>query len=312
MKVVSGRGSLDRGPRGPKALAIGVFDGVHRGHKKILKVLCRIARQRGMLSAVVTFETHPTRTLSRKDPVLHLASLSHKLLLLEREGVDVCYVIDFTPSFAGLDPEAFIKNILIDKIGMRALVVGEDFVFGRKACGDVALLGALSRRFGFTFKAVPHLKVRREAVSSTLIRRLITEGDLARAAALCGRPVSIFGKVVAGEGRGRTLGFPTANVATQHEALLPDGIYASRACCCGRWRRAVAYIGTKPTFSKDRASRSVEVHIFGFKRNILGRSLEIEFLKKIRSDRKFPDAAALVAQMREDARAAKKFLKHIF
>jgi riboflavin kinase / FMN adenylyltransferase len=309
MKVIFGRGNLDKGPRGPKALAIGVFDGVHRGHKKILRTLCHIARSRRMPSAVVTFETHPARALPRQEHVLHLTSLEHKLLFLEREGIDICYVIDFTPAFARIEPEVFVKEILVKKMQMRALVVGEDFVFGRHASGDVALLRVLSQTLGFFFKSIRLSKIRGKVISSTSIRRLIATGHIALARVLLGRHVSLFGDVVPGEGRGRTLGFPTANVKARHEVIVSDGIYAARVLCRGRWHNGIAYVGTKPTFSKGSAPRSIEVHIFGFKKNIYGHSLEIEFIKRIRADRKFPDAASLVAQMEKDALVAKRFLK---
>jgi riboflavin kinase/FMN adenylyltransferase len=311
MKIVSGRGSLERGPKGPKALAIGVFDGVHLGHQKILRTLCRVSRRRGLQSAVLTFKIHPTKTLSHQEPVLHLSSLQHKLLLLEREGVDVCYVMDFSPAFAQMEPAVFLEDILMKKIGMRALVVGEDFVFGRDARGGVPLLRRYSRQGKFFFKMVRQVKTEGAVVSSTRIRRLIASGDLRRAQRLLGRPVSLLGDVVRGDGRGRMLGFPTANLKTDHEVLLPDGVYATMTRCGACRQKSVTYIGTKPTFLKKPVQRNIEIFIFDFKKNIYGHMLEVVFIKKIRPDKKFPDTACLVAQMELDTRVAKKLLKHI-
>lgn len=309
MKVEFGRGNLDQGPAGPKAVTVGVFDGVHRGHVKILRCLCRVAREQRCLSAVVTFETHPTRAFPQREQVFHLTCLAHKLMFLERAGVDICYVIDFSPAFAAVAPETFVRNMLVKKIGMRALVVGEDFVFGKNARGDVRLLRVLSRQEKFLFCAVRHLKVKGRIVSSTRIRRLIGRGDLDQARQLLGRPVSVLGDVVAGEKRGRTLGFPTANVEPRHEVLVPDGIYAARALCARRRHDGVAYVGRRPTFFKGSAPRSVEVFLFDFARSLYGQTLEVEFFRKIRPDRKFPDSSSLAAQIKQDVRAAKKILK---
>ena len=308
MRVIYGIGNLAKGGRDPKVITVGVFDGVHRGHRRILRRVVSEAKKRGLCSAIVTFSLHPSRLIDPSSKIPHVTSLEHKLLLLEREGVDLCYCIDFNKAFAALPPESFIKDILLKKIRMVSLYVGEDFVFGRGARGDKDLLRKFSRDFHFRLHIIEHLKVKGRIVSSTLIRRLIREGDLAQARTFLGEPVSLLGKVIAGEGRGKTLGFPTANIKPPREVLLPDGIYATQALCQGRRHKSVTYIGTKPTFRRRKKVRSIEVFLLDFAKNIYGQRIEIRFIGKIRDDKKFPSKEALVKAMEKDVVRAREIL----
>ncbi len=321
MRVIYGIGHLERGPRGPKVVTVGVFDGVHRGHRRVLRCVRRAARRGNRISAVVTFARHPSRTLRVRPSVRHLTSLTHKLLLLEREGIDRCYVVTFNRAVAQLSAEAFVRDILVGRLKTAALYVGEDFVFARGARGNVATLRAAARRFGFRFFALRHSVAGGRVISSTRIRDLVEKGDLAAARRLLGRRVSLLGVVVRGEGRGRRLGFPTANLCVEHEALVPDGVYAARGRLIpragrtgggtrpARWTPCVAYIGRKPTFHRD-TGRVVEVYFWhrGVRR-LRGRLLEVEFVRRLRPDRRFAAAADLVRQMRRDVRLARGILK---
>jgi len=333
MRVIYGIGPLEHGPRQPKVVTVGVFDGVHRGHRRVLRYVRHAARKGNRVSAVVTFARHPSRTLSVTRSVRHLTSLTHKLLLLEREGIDCCYVLEFNRAMARLSPEAFVRDILVRRLKTAALYVGEDFVFGRGAKGDVATLGAAARRFGFRFFALRHSVAGGRVISSTRIRELVERGDLAAARRLLGRRVSLLGVVVRGEGRGRKLGFPTANLCVEHEALVPDGVYAARGRLvrrtgCGtrgarfartedgtrfaRWRPCVAYVGRKPTFHRN-AGRVVEVYFWqkGVGR-LRGRLLEVEFIRRLRPDRRFAAAKDLMHQMHRDVLLVKRILKGFF
>jgi len=291
---------------------------VHRGHRAVLERVRRASRKARRMSAVVTFARHPSSTLSANRSVRHLTSLTHKLLLLERAGIDCCYVLAFDRSLARLPAEAFVRDILVKKLKVAALYVGEGFVYGRGGRGDVASLRAAGRRYGFCFTALRRRVFAGRPISSTRIRALVEKGDLATAQRLLGRRVSLLGCVVRGEGRGRRLGFPTANLAIEHEALVPDGVYAGRGRLCARpgsgrrpapWTPCAVYVGRKPTFYPD-AGRVVEVHFWRKGLPALrGRLLEVEFIRRLRPDRRFAKAGDLVVQMRRDVLLAKGFLK---
>lgn len=307
MRVIYGIGNLSKGPAGKKVLTVGVFDGVHRGHRLILQKVVKEAKKRRMLSAVVTFASHPSYFFNPRQKISSLTSLEHKLLYMETEGIDLCYVFDFNKSFSNIGPEAFVENILFKKLRMVSFYVGEDFVFGRGSKGDKKLLLGFSKKFHFKAHIVKHLKLKNRIVSSTLIRDLIKKGQIDLARIFLGRPVSILGEVVKGEGRGKILGFPTANIRPHHEVLAPDGIYATLAICAGHLYKSVTYIGRKPTFRKKSKKRNIEVFLLGFKKNIYFKKIEVRFIKKIRDDKRFPSLNALVAQMRKDVSNAKKF-----
>lgn len=305
MKVVYGIGNLKQEKK-PHVLTVGVFDGVHRGHQRILQSVVGEARRRGIPSGVVTFADHPSHFFSSHQKIPALTSLEQKLKFFERGGVDTAYVLYFTSVLARMSAFGFVKKILIDKMGMVALHVGEDFVFGKGARGDIDLLKKLSRSHGFALRILRHLKLRHRIVSSTLIRTLIKKGDLRHAQLFLGRRVSFFGHVVRGEGRGKTLGFPTANMSPHHEVLAPDGIYACVVLCSGRPYRGLAYLGTKPTFHNKSGRRSIEVFLFGCDQNLYTKTLEVRLVKKIRGDKKFSSPIKLIAQMKRDRVAATK------
>jgi riboflavin kinase/FMN adenylyltransferase len=309
MRTVYGIGPSTRqaSPRRDKVITVGVFDGVHRGHRDILNRVVAEARARGLKSAVVTFSFHPSHLVRRHEKIPHLMSLRHKLHYLAETGIDICYVLDFNRSLAGMSPKDFLTKVLIGRMGMASLYVGEDFVFGRGARGNVDDLRRFCRRLDFFLHVIRPLEIRGKVVSSTAIRSLIRRGDLAGARRFLGRPVALLGRVIKGEGRGRLLGFPTANILAEHEVLLPDGIYAAWASCGGHTYPAAVYLGTKPTFQTTRR-RSVEVFLIGARRNIYGKMMEVRFVRRVRSDRQFPDAQRLIRQIRKDIRHVKNIL----
>jgi riboflavin kinase/FMN adenylyltransferase len=292
------------------AVTVGVFDGVHRGHMAILDELRRAAARAGGESVVLTFDVHPRRLLSGEAPPT-ITSLEHRLVLFERAGVDAAVVLRFDRALAALSAEEFLREVLVGRIGMKALVLGADAHFGRGREGNIAFLDARKEALGFTLVSVallPAASEGEEAVSSTAIRRAVREGRLADAARMLGRPPALLGRVERGDGRGRTIGFPTANLALHQELTPPRGVYVASVLLDGVRYRALVNIGVRPTFNAAGASgpprESVEAHLLGFEGDLYGRVLEVELLARLRDERRFPSKEALVAQIRADREAA--------
>jgi riboflavin kinase / FMN adenylyltransferase len=275
--------SMEELPEHPRTVAIGSFDGVHRGHQRVLDV----AAAAGETTTVVTFWPHPRLVLG--NDVELLTTLDRRLQLLESGGVDEVLVVDFTPDVAARSPEDFADEVL-RRIGTATVVVGENFRFGRAAAGDPALLGEL----GFDVRPVQLL----EGVSSSQIRALLREGDVVQAAALLGRPAELDGTVVLGDQRGGTLGYPTANLATIPELLVPAyGIYAGAA----RGHRAAISIGVNPHYGG--AERRIEPHLLDFDGDLYGQRLVVELWRRLRDEQAFDSEADLVAQIARDVEA---------
>ena len=310
MKVVYGLSSL-RYPIKNSVVTIGVFDGVHIGHKAVIDKMVKRARALGMRSVVVTFDPHPATILDPKDRVPSLVSLKHRIELIRRLGVDSLIVLKFSRAMAKLSAEYFVKNILIKKLGMKELYVGENFFFGRGAETDAGMLGRLSRRLGFRAVAVKPVKIKFRTVSSSLIRSNIVNGEISKAAKFLGRPVSILGTVVKGDGRGRILGFPTANINPHHEVVPPRGVYAVKILLEGCLYKGVLNIGRRPTFYKKTGDLepTIEVHIFAFNRDIYGSDLDVIFFRRMRGELRFTNKADLLKQIENDAHKAYGILK---
>jgi riboflavin kinase/FMN adenylyltransferase len=302
MKVIFGIGKVKRIRRA--VVALGVFDGLHLGHLKVLKNLTHYAKRIKGKSVVITFSPHP-----QQKPDIY--SLEHRLRLLQKIAIDLCIVIKFTPSFARISATEFIKNFLIKKIHPFALFVGENFTFGTGAAGDPALLRKFAKRRIFRLKTFPVYKVRKKTISSTYIRRLILDGKLSTAASLLGRPVSILGTVITGSRLARYLGFPTANIKPHHEVLPPAGVYLVKVIFQQEKFKGLCYIGTRPTLKKPRPSCAthIEVHIFEFRKNIYAKKLEIQFMKKIRPEKRFASLKLLTRQIRKDIALAQTKLE---
>ncbi|MCX5686311.1 MAG: bifunctional riboflavin kinase/FAD synthetase [Candidatus Omnitrophica bacterium] len=307
MRVIRGLKNLR--PIKNSSVTIGVFDGVHIGHRKIIRKVVRAAKRRGIPSVVLTFDPHPLKVLGAKSRTPSLISLKHRMKLIEELGVDNLVVLNFTRSFSRIPAQNFVRDILVKKIGAKAIFAGPDFYFGKGAEAGRALLEKLSRKFGLEAEIVKPVKVRGRVVSSSLIREHISKGKLGEAAALLGRSFSILGTVVKGTGLARYLGYPTANVNPHHEAIPPTGVYAVRVKLGPRRFSGVLNIGTRPTFySPTDKEPSIEVHIFDFKGDLYGKEIEILFVKKIRQERKFKVIADLIGQIRTDEKKALQIL----
>jgi riboflavin kinase/FMN adenylyltransferase len=293
----------------PLHLALGVFDGVHVGHRAVIQSAQDSARQRGGSCGVVTFDPHPIRLLApERAPRQLLASLDHKARLLQRMDMEFLLALNFDAALAALSAEEFIA--LLQNAGTIASIsVGEDWRFGKGRLGDVKFLRTMGERQCFTVNALPPVMHEGERISSTRIRQSIRDGALANAAAMLGRPYGIEGLVVKGQQLGRTIGFPTANLALGEEQLPPDGVWAVKVVHDNDCWNGVANLGYRPTV--DGTRRVFEVHLFDVAPELYGKTLEVEFVRYLREERKFIDLEALRAQIRVDAIAAREVFASI-
>lgn len=293
------------GLEGPLHLALGVFDGVHVGHRAVIGCALAAAKARGGQTVVVTFDPHPIRVLApEKAPRALLATLDHKAHLLAELGVDVLLAISFDESFAKVEAEDFLKSLCIPAV--KTLAVGEDWRFGHARRGDVALLKRFSITHGFTLEAVPPVMADGERISSTRIRQAIRDGNVSGVAAMLGRAYSIEGTVREGKRLGRQLGFPTANLLTGDVQLPPDGVWVVRVEVDGMPYGGVANLGFRPTV--DGAAHLLEVHLFDFTEDLYGANVEVTFLDYIRAEKKFGSLDELKAQIACDAVEARRVL----
>jgi len=295
---------------GPSVVTIGNFDGVHTGQQAILQRLVDRGQATGVDSIMVTFEPHPQSVLQPKQPPPRLTTRDQKRALVERMGVGTIAEVRFDESFAETTAQHFVEAFLHEKLQAAEVYVGSRFVFGRRKEGDLRLLREIGRGLGFEVFGVEEVVFGGAPVSSTRIRRAIQAGEVADAGAMLGRAYSICGSVVRGDGRGKKLGWPTTNVATAHEVLPQDGVYASKV-----WLPeldgvfdAVTNVGSRPTFP-DGDQKVVESHLFGFDGEIYGKGVELCFLERLRGERAFPSAEALTSQIEKDAGRAREYLQ---
>lgn len=307
MKVIYATGSLKQSLKNT-CVAIGIFDGMHRGHQYLIKHMIDCARRLGARPTVITFFPHPAHVLRPDISLPYLASLSKRLELFKSLGVERCVIIRFNKSFARIDPQRFIKETLVQQMDVKAVFVGDDFRFGKDRAGDIALFKRLGIGFGFTMHPMKSLKQGGEPISSTRIRRCIADGKLPQARLLLGRDFSVEGRVVNGAGRGKGLGFPTANIKIDSDVMPPLGVYAVRMRLGSKLCSGVANIGLRPSFKEKNPQVHLEVHLFNFKRDIYNKTVEVIFLKKIREERRFPNPQALIAQITRDIKAAHKII----
>ncbi|MDF2698375.1 MAG: Riboflavin kinase [Labilithrix sp.] len=285
------------------AVIIGNLDGVHRGHQAVLAQARSIADARGLKTVVLTFDPHPSQVLRGFTPP-RLATLERRVELLRRHGADEVLVEPFTTDLAALTPERFVKELLVDRLGAGAVVVGENFRFGAKRAGDLNVLRDLGAKLGFDVTAAAVAGDERGPFSSTRVRDAITGGDLDEATRLLGRRHSISGVVESGDRRGRTIGFPTANLGGVVEVLPPHGVYAVFAGD----RPAVMNLGVRPTV--DGKNLRVEVHLFDFSGDLYGESMRVHLVGRIRDEKKFAGLDELKAQIAADATEARRLLSN--
>jgi len=293
----------------PRAVAIGVFDGVHVGHQAIIGMAVEAAAAMGGVSTVVTFEPHPEAVLHKKHPPPTITPLELKIDLLERIGVQEVVAVPFDEEFASLGAEEFCRRLLSLRLGARQVLVGDNFRFGRGGAGTPADLLAFGQEQGFAVKAISLVQDDGLAVSSTRIRSLIERGELEEASRLLGRPHVLVGRVVPGAGRGRKLGMPTANIEPPPGVVIPAlGVYVTRVRLeRGMAEASVTSVGTNPTFECDNVVR-IETFLLDFKGSLYDQTIELEFLSRLRGQRTFPDPGSLVAQMERDVTRAREYV----
>ena len=313
--LTSATSDLDLSRR--RVATVGFFDGLHIGHQKILTELNSWAQERGAEPVVVTFDRHPQEVISGQAP-MRILSLDHRLLLLARAGVACTLVLDFDPALSRLSADEFVRRVFRDRLGAGGLLMGFDGAFGHKKQGTFEYVSRQAKSLGIVVRKAGVESLRGERVSSTLVREAIRSGDLGRLEGLLGRPFSVLGRVRKGEGRGRTLGFPTANIDTGDEALPPRGVYfaeserlglsfveclktAKTSVSSSDRLGSVVNIGRCPTFNAESTARSlVEAHLLDWEGGLYDEYLEVHLLARHRDEKKFPSPAALVEQIHED------------
>lgn len=306
MDVVHGSRSLPLS--GESSVTIGFFDGVHRGHQTVIRRAVEAARQQGLRPVAVTFDRHPLETLSPgKTPPL-LTTLRRKAALIEALGIHTLFVLEFTDEVSRWSPEGFVERVLAAGLSARHVVVGAHFTFGHRAAGNIAVLAEFGSIHGFTAEAVATVKVGGRPVSSTSIREALAEGDLDWPERALGRRYAVEGTIVPGAGRGRELGFPTANLRTPHGILLPGrGVYAGRAAAGQRSWTAAINVGVNPTFGEE--PLHVEAHILDFENDLMGEVLAVEFWARLRDEVRFESAEELARQIKEDVERTRALVR---
>ena len=285
-------------------LALGNFDGLHRGHRKILDRMRRVAEERGATSVIMTFDPHPPRVVRPDKAPPLLMTKAQKLEAIAEAGVQGAAIVRFTPELSNWEPETFVRTVLVDWLRVAEVWVGANFLFGHDRSGNFSMLRVLGARYGFKAEKIDPVRYKDFVVSSTRIRRLVSEGRVDEAGALLGHQYFLDGTVMRGDQRGRTIGFPTANLCTENELLPPHGVYATTARIAGIVHASVTNIGTRPTV--DTSGRTVvETHIFNLDRDLYGQSIRVGFVQRLRDERTFESLDLLRAQIEADCQRAR-------
>jgi riboflavin kinase/FMN adenylyltransferase len=285
-------------------LALGNFDGLHRGHRKILDRVKRVAGEHGATPIVMTFDPHPPRVVRPDKAPPLLMTKAQKLEGIAEGGIQGAAIVRFTHELSTWDPETFVRTVLADWLHVSEVWVGANFLFGHDRAGNFSLLRTLGARYGFRAEKIDPVRYKDFVVSSTRVRRLVSEGRVDEAGALLGHQYFIDGTVVRGDARGRTIGFPTANLCTENELLPPHGVYATTARIGGVVYASVTNVGVRPTVD-DSGRASVETHLFGFDRDIYGTSARVGFVQRLRDERRFDSLDALQEQIAADVQRAR-------
>ena len=290
-------------------LTIGVFDGLHLGHKALLSELTGRAKKEGLQSGVITFKQHPRKVINPGNEIQFLTNLQLKIKLIKDEGVDFVIPLTFTREIAGISAADFI-SLLQKHLKMKGLIVGPDFALGNNRKGDISFLREMGKSMNFEFAVIPPFKNSAGIVSSTAIRNALAAGDMQKAGHLLGRYFSIEGEVVEGTGTGKKLGFPTANLFVDAEQALPlEGVYATQTIIDGQCHNSVTFIGKRATFGDTR--RTIETHVLDYNEDLYHKNLKIDIIYRLRSEITFKNADALAEQIRQDVTAAKNYLNHL-
>lgn len=285
------------------ALTIGKFDGVHKGHQAVLLKLVQKAKSLGVPSVVMVFEPQPDEVFSPASAPARISRLRDKYHAFSALGIDRLLCVSFSKRFANMSPQDFVQDLLISKLGVKFLVVGDDFKFGFKRQGDFSFLQKAAAQSDFDVVNTDSFRINDSRISSTAIRDALQAGDFALAAKMLGKPYAISGKVVHGEKKGRTIGFPTANILLKRHKAAVNGVFAVRVLIAGSSYNGVANLGRRPTLNGEQLQ--LETHIFEYDKNLYGQYISVEFVEKIRDEIKFESFAELKQQIKSDAQQAK-------
>jgi len=315
MEIIKGIESLKRSIRNP-VVTLGNFDGVHLGHQQIFKRVMQEASKNHGEGVVITFEPHPLKVLAPDKFLPLLTPFRKKMMLIEKSGIESVLCIDFSLAFSEISPFEFIKNILVEKVKVKKVIIGYNYHFGKEQKGDAQTLKDAGRVFDFEVEVVEPYKVGQTAVSSSKIRNLIQRGEVEEASRLLGRDYPIIGKVVEGAKRGKTLGYPTANLEISDELYPKTGVYAVDVEWNDQRFYGVTNVGFNPTFVTEQGKKdgqfSLEVHILNFKQEIYGEEIQVNFKRKIRDEIRFESSSHLINQIQKDIRWAQEnvFSRH--
>jgi riboflavin kinase/FMN adenylyltransferase len=310
MKIIKDLAEITRDEKG--VITLGTFDGLHLGHQQIVNEVIEKSNQISGRNFLLTFEPHPRKVIPGRNDVKLLTSLEEKIEILEKLGLENLFVINFTSEFSKQSPEDFVKKYLIDGIGLKEIVIGYDHHFGKERDGNFELLQRLGSKFNFSVKLIPEYSVAGETVSSTKIRNALLSGDVVKAGEMLGRYYSFKGTIVRGDGRGRKLGFPTANLSVDNEdKLIPaKGIYAAECVVENEKHFGLLSLGSRPTFHKD-GEIIPEFYIFDFDKDIYDQVMQVNLVEKIRDEEKFNSVEDLIARMKKDEGIGRKILNKL-
>ena len=290
-------------------LGLGNFDGLHRGHLKIIERVKRGALERGGSAMAMTFDPHPPRVVRPDKAPPLLMTKAQKLDALHRAGLQCVAVVNFTHELSRWDPETFVQRVLVEWLHVAEVWVGANFLFGRDRTGNFSTLRTLGQRLGFRAEKIDPVRYKEFVVSSTRVRRLVSEGRMDEAGGLLGHPYYLDGVVVEGRRKGRELGFPTANLKIDNELVPPDGVYATTLTVDGIVHASMTNIGVRPTFGES--ARTIETHVLKFDGDLYGKSVRLSFVQRLRDERRFDDVDALRAQLEADQRRVERLFARI-
>jgi len=293
----------------PTVLTLGVFDGLHLGHQRIMQTVVERAKTVNAQATAITFDPHPRAVLHPESAPPLLQTLDQRLANFEVLGIEQAIVIPFTQEFASNPAEDFLHDIVHDRLHAIEVYLGKGFAFGRGRGGNIELLRRMSEELGFFADEVPEVCVRGKRVSSSLIRALLSEGRVNLARRMLGRPYGVEGVIIRGNQRGRTIGFPTANLKPHNRVVPKNGVYATATLVDGTWRRSITNVGVRPTFDEG-SDVSIESYIFDFEGDLYGDVLRVRFLHRIRDERKFSGINELKAQIQKDTDRALNYFRH--
>src|SRR5215213_4282174 len=292
----------------PTVLTLGVFDGLHLGHQMIMRTVVERARTAQAVPTVVTFDPHPRAVLHPESAPPLLQTFDQKVEAFSLLGVEQAIVVRFTREFAGVRAEEFLKDVVHERLQAKEVYLGRGFAFGRNREGDITLLRRVSQELGFHADEVPEVRLRGQRISSSRIRHLLAEGRVGLARRMLGRPYGVEGRVVRGAERGRTIGFPTANLRPDNRVIPRRGVYVTATLIEGAWRRSVTNVGVRPTFEKE-AEPSIETFVMDWGGDLYGDVVRVRFLHRLRDERRFASVDELKRQIERDADRARKYFE---